>query len=962
VTEPRATDDTIADAERPTARISGDEKPLDRGATVGRYVVLSKLGAGGMGIVYAAYDPELDRKVALKLLRAEGTGTRASEGRTRILREAQALAKLSHPHVVAIHDVGTHGEQVFLAMEFVEGKTLGEWAKEAGRSWREKLRAIVDAGRGVAAAHAAGLLHRDLKPENVMVGNDGRVRVMDLGLARAVVGPEVPAKEASAVKPTEDALAASLTRAGAVMGTPAYMAPEQHLGLETDARADQFSLCVTAWEVFYGERPFGGDTLAALAFQVTQGRIRPPPRDAKVPSWIERVLRRGFAAQPDSRWPTVDALLVALGRGQARRRARLATAALGVLVAVIAAGDAARRRDLALREQQCDAVAEAIDEVWGEDARRHMHDGLAATGVATAELTAEKVAFWLDRYADRWRSQRRSTCMHETVDEDLVPELADKAQWCLEDRRLALAALVDTLTRADAQLVHEAVPLAAGLASPDACADTVWLAGQPVPPDAAARQRAASVRAELARAEALGAAGSLGEASMIAETAVAAAAGGWPPLASAALRVKGELDALQGSYADAEASLTDAYMIAARAGAWETAAEAAIALVDVVGVARARHSTGREWSEHAAVALAHAGDVLALRRADRATTLAVLEQEEGHFARARELHDEALEIRGAALGRAHPAYAESLANLASATLALGDLPRAKNLHAHSLEIREATLGAEHPDVAESLNKLAMVHGELGEYAAAEALLQRGIAIQEKVVGPDHPTVAITLNNLAMVREAHGEHAGAMQAHERALAIKERVFGERHPRVANTLNNLALLQQELGEHARARELHERALSIWETAYGPDHPDVAMSLTNLGHIDLASGDLVRAEARYARALDIRERTLGEAHLLLGSPLSGLAEIRLAQGRPGDALQLAERALQVRERGAPPVDLAETRFVVAQALWESGEDRPRALVLARQAEAAYREQHIDADALRIGAWIGERGGGAP
>jgi tetratricopeptide (TPR) repeat protein len=137
---------------------------------------------------------------------------------------------------------------------------------------------------------------------------------------------------------------------------------------------------------------------------------------------------------------------------------------------------------------------------------------------------------------------------------------------------------------------------------------------------------------------------------------------------------------------------------------------------------------------------------------------------------------------------------------------------------------------------------------------------------------------------------------------------------------------------------------------------------MSLTNLGHIDLASGDLVRAEARYARALDIRERTLGEAHLLLGSPLSGLAEIRLAQGRPGDALQLAERALQVRERGAPPVDLAETRFVVAQALWESGEDRPRALVLARQAEAAYREQHIDADALRIGAWIGERGGGAP
>src|SRR5688572_25609816 len=281
---------------------------LDRGDLVGRYVVLDRIGAGGMGVVYAAYDPELDRKLAIKLLHEGATGVAsisAADVPRRLQREAQALAKLNHTHVVTVHDVGEHDGHVFVAMEFVAGRTMSVWIEETSPSWVEVLDAYLAAGRGLAAIHSAGLVHRDFKPDNVMVGNDGRVVVMDLGLARRVgdARPEESHPRDVRMRPGVEVLTSPLTQAGAIMGTPAYMAPEQHLGLETTPRTDQFSFCVSLFEALYGARPFPGKSMASLAFAATKGHVTIPSGRTQVPAGIRRALLRGLKPDVEERWP-----------------------------------------------------------------------------------------------------------------------------------------------------------------------------------------------------------------------------------------------------------------------------------------------------------------------------------------------------------------------------------------------------------------------------------------------------------------------------------------------------------------------------------------------------------------------------------------------------------------------------------------------------------------------------------
>ncbi|MCA9709545.1 MAG: serine/threonine protein kinase, partial [Myxococcales bacterium] len=266
---------------RVAARHAGEHSGpvLVRGAQVGRYLVIDPLGAGGMGEVFSAYDPQLDRRIALKLVRPSSRED-ARHTRERLLREAQALAKLSHPNVVAVYDAGTHGSRVFIAMEYVEGRTMRDWiaqtAKELepGQRWREALALMVQAGRGLAAAHAQGLVHRDFKPANVMVSDDGRVRVLDFGLARRFgelsldeSGPidlEPRRESLDGTSGSRSSLSLQLTQTGMVMGTPSYMAPEQFYGGSIDERTDQFSFCVVLYRALFGERPFAGKTFEEL--------------------------------------------------------------------------------------------------------------------------------------------------------------------------------------------------------------------------------------------------------------------------------------------------------------------------------------------------------------------------------------------------------------------------------------------------------------------------------------------------------------------------------------------------------------------------------------------------------------------------------------------------------------------------------------------------------------------------
>jgi hypothetical protein len=319
----------------PEARGSEPHRSLEPvvavGDTIDRYVVLRRVGAGGMGVVYAAYDPQLDRKVALKLLRT-GIGLGEGEGKARLVREAQAIAQLSHPNVVAVYDVGNTREgDVYVAMEFVEGDTLTQWLHRWERPWRDTLDIFREAGRGLAAAHGSGLLHRDFKPDNVLVGSDSRVRVTDFGLARSLVTGHND-ESAPHLRPANGPLRVTLTATGAVMGTPRYMAPEQLRGQDVSAAADQFGFCVALYEALYGKHPIVGDTAVKM---VDEGaRAQPPPEGTGVPLWIWPVIQRGLDPQAQKRFPSMAALLVELTPPQPspRKRTYIAFAAATALV------------------------------------------------------------------------------------------------------------------------------------------------------------------------------------------------------------------------------------------------------------------------------------------------------------------------------------------------------------------------------------------------------------------------------------------------------------------------------------------------------------------------------------------------------------------------------------------------------------------------------------------------------
>ena len=329
VTSPRAAAGFIATA----PAIPGNVSTFSVGDRIGRYVVLGRLGQGGMGVVLSAYDPQLDRKVAIKLLRT-GVQVTTTEARARMVREAKAIAQLSHPNVVAVYDVGTAKPgDVYIAMEFVEGDTATVWQRKWDRTWRDVLDVFLQAGRGLAAAHGAGLLHRDFKPDNVLVGADGRVRVGDFGLARSVVGG--PDDGSTPPPVISAALAGSLTATGTIVGTPRYMAPETLRGKDSDARSDQFSFCVALYEALYGRHPFDGETALAL---IEGGKAAaPPPVDTKVPAAIGRAVLRGLEDVPTRRFPSMATLIAALTPPPVRAPRRIVAA---VAVALLAAGAA----------------------------------------------------------------------------------------------------------------------------------------------------------------------------------------------------------------------------------------------------------------------------------------------------------------------------------------------------------------------------------------------------------------------------------------------------------------------------------------------------------------------------------------------------------------------------------------------------------------------------------------------
>ncbi|WAS97262.1 serine/threonine-protein kinase [Nannocystis punicea] len=903
--------------------------PLMRGDSVGRYVVLDCIGMGSMGTVYSAFDPELDRKIALKLLRVRpeaDAGWRVVQ--PRLLREARALAQLSHPNVVTIHDVGALAHRVFIATELVDGCTLREWRGQRPRGWREIVEVFLAAGEGLAAAHSAGIVHRDFKPDNVLVGADGRVRVADFGMARMFSAEDAPAV------PTDDPEALAVT--GALLGTPAYMAPEQLDGRPADARSDQFSFCVALYEAICGVRPFPGRTLSELADHVRRGDMRLPPPDRVLPAWLAALLTRGLKVQPAARHPDMRALLDALRATPRRRsRRRLLAAGLLALVATAAGGYVVAQRSIpGVESRLCSGAPDKLRGVWDGPTRQAAQIAFAATRAPYAAGAWASVQAPLDAHAAAWTAAYTENCLATRARGEQSEAVMDLRVACLDRQLDELRALTGLLVTADAEVVLSAPAMAHALGGPEVCSDIEALQarGRPDP----GRPEAAALQAEIATARALRRAGKLSQARAHAQAAHARAQelGLTWPAAEALVEVGRAQAELAEDLVAAEQGLADAVWAAEASGDVEAAADGWIELVNVRR-ARAEYPTAEEAARRA--------DAAVHRLADDARA-AQLAMQVGQLHSARGQYDAALASYRAglagfeALGAAHETdAARARSDIGVGLQRQGHHEAALASFQQAAEALERSLGADHPDLATVRNNIGATLSRLGRRTEAVALFRQVLAGRERAFGRGHPRTLTALQNIATVQGELGEHGEAHDLLRQVLAIQERTLGPEHPNIGLTLSNLAITLRALGARDQARAALERGLRIQERGLGPEHTALALTLISLGGEQMHAGDLDAALTSFERALAIRTKQLGPDHELVGRALKRLGDCQQRIGRTDDAIASFERALTILAHGADPFGPLEAQLALARALWSRPGERPR----AAQMMLATREQ---------------------
>ena len=615
------TEDTSA-ATVPTA--SEGKREVGRGTTVGRYILLDQLGAGGMGVVYSAYDSQLDRKVAIKILHGWLlAGRDASDLGARMLREAQAMARLSHTNVVTVFDVGTFEDSVFLAMELVLGCTLRQWLKTP-RPWRERLEALKAAGRGLAAAHAADIVHRDVKPDNILVGKDGRVRVTDFGIARSLgagdpstprASPGDPATHAahgvgsppaSIATGTGDVLSSSamldvsLTASGSILGSIGYMAPEQARGEPVDARSDQFGFAATLYFALYGERAFPSRELGPYLASLGEP-VPPAPRDSPVPVWLRRVVLRGLSAAPEARYPTMDALLAALDDDPAVRRRRWL--GVGASLAALSLIALAWTRPGSAPKAMCTEAASRLEGTWDAAKRAEVEAAFARLPRPLAPESLGRTADALDDYTRRWTEMRTEACVATRVKGEQSDEILGLRMGCLDDRLREVGALVHVLVTGDEAAFEHAAEAARSLAPLSICADVATLTAPVRPPaDPAVRGRVDAVRARIATATSENLLGRFPRARDEAAAAVKEAATlDYPPVLAEALLAQGDA---QLSFGDSKGAQPTLVRSEAAAIAGKDPRVATLALAALV---RAYGQDGRFDQAHVLEQLARRG-------------------------------------------------------------------------------------------------------------------------------------------------------------------------------------------------------------------------------------------------------------------------------------------------------------------------------------------------------------------
>jgi tetratricopeptide (TPR) repeat protein len=809
---------------------------------IGRFPILGPLGQGGMGAVFSAYDEELDRRIAVKVMLASAAA--GTQGRERMRREAQAMARLSPPNIVAVHEVGVADDQLFIAMEFVRGVSLDVWLSRQPRSWRVVLDVFRQAGRGLMAAHGAGLVHRDFKPSNVMVGDDGQIKILDFGLARAAV--DTTATDA-AVAAEGTAGIASLTRTGAITGTPAFMAPEQLLGEAATAASDQFSFCVALYAAFFGRPPFEGKNLAALVAAVCDGTPAPPPRDSDVPAWLRRAVMQGLAREPERRHASMAALLDALGDDPSARRRRWIFAAVGIALLVVGGFGIAR---LAAAEP-CPDGRRALQGAWDDDRRARVAAALRS-GATHGEATWARVEPALDAYAESWIVARESAC--GALRDGAVSELLhDRGVACLSRSRTALDALVEVFEHADSTVVDKAVSAVTGLPALARCEDADALLAEVAPPDAAIAAEVATLRETLARARSVEEAGRVAESVAAADEVLAHAERlGYAPLVAEALLRRGSGELIAGQPTEADDDLGRATWGAVAGGDDAVAAEAAARRIFVRSELLGRPADAEIELPWARALVDRTGDDallgLFLHNA------AAVESRSGDPAQARALAREALAARRRFAAPEHPDIALTLANLGRFERDLGEFTAALESLREAVRVTEVALGPRHPQRAMIGSVLASTLLDLQQDAEAKRELALDDAIYRETLGDaalPRYYVLVAMGELA-TRERRLDE-GRLHLEE-ALRLATAAVGEEHPMLTDARLALAEILAAQGQLREAEATGRDAVARLEGALGPGHPYLAEAWLRLARLLLAAGERRQAEPCFARALEL------------------------------------------------------------------------------------------------------------
>jgi serine/threonine protein kinase/tetratricopeptide (TPR) repeat protein len=864
-----------------------------------RYRLGAKLGEGGNGVVYRAQDPELDREVAVKLVRI-ATGADSSEELIRLEREAKALARLSHPNVLEIYDVGRYELDgmlgVFLVTALVQGQTLERWL-DARRSFDEIMDVMLQAADGLIAAHAVGLVHRDFKPTNVMVGDDGRVQVLDFGLARQL-GDTEPISTTQSGRHSLVSSDERLTATGLVVGTPAYMAPEQLAGEGVDARSDQYGFCTTLYEALEGRRPFVTSTDRAPDDPI-------PPMEREVPAHVRAAIERGLQFYPDDRFGEFIELRAAL---VGTRRRPWLWLGLGGLAATAAALVATRSEPEATANARCDEP-DGLVEVWNENTQHALETAFASASTTYAGKQWPSVHEDLDRYARSWSEAERDTCKHEDD-----PELFDLELRCLDDRRLALETTIELLREGGDDAIRRAPTSVLGLPPISRCRDERLLRANFEQPPPQMAERLDAVAQGIARINALQASGQVQEAVDLTRTLArdADAIGFEPTQARVALLLgRSLMDA--GDYDGASAALERAHEAAVRTNQDDIAADAARDLAFVHGYWMAQEEEGMRWIRHAEAA------------ADR------------------------IEDPGTLSAWIHTAHAAILARA-------GKLAEAADEQRDALAIIEGIYGPKHREVGTALDNLAGMLAQLGEFEEATQAAERALKINESRAGGEHPAAAATHYNLGALAQIQGDLQTAREHYETALRIREKVLGPDHPDIAGLMNNLGSVYGDLGMPDKAIEAYERAIDLWQRAHSENFPDLAKPLNNLGKLYREQGRHQRALDTYAKALAILEQAYGPDHSDLGYTLMGMGDVHMELGDPDTALPLYERTMKLwRDAKLRDREIATVGYALARALWRTSRDRERALALAKSAQEVFAASPNDeAMATEVAEWL--------